>query len=58
MVGETATENSNTKQIYKDCTGEKYRMLKTAEAIPYIVINRPGGKDTLQEICDIIEKRF
>ena len=38
--------------------GEKYRMLKTAEAIPYIVITRPEGKDTLQEICDIIEKRF
>lgn len=33
MVGETATENSNIKQIYKDCTGEKYRMLQTLKQI-------------------------
>ncbi len=38
--------------------GEKYRMLKLAEKIPYIEITRPLDKDTLQEICNIIENRF
>lgn len=38
--------------------GEKFRMLKVAEKIPYIIIKRPVGKETLAEICDIIEEKF
>ena len=32
VVGDTVTEISNTKQVYKDCT-EKYRMLQTLKQI-------------------------